>query len=466
MQRMRGALLSFITIVTMIAATLAPTPGSQFGVSQAQAAQTQKASSALADLKVSPAASMNGYSRSQFGPAWEDIDGNGCDTRNDILKRDLKNVTYLDAGKCKVGTGMLNDPYTGKTIDFVSGATTSSDVQIDHVVALGDAWTTGAQGLGEQEREDLANDPLNLLAVDGSANQSKGDRDASQWLPSYAKSDCSYVARQITVKQRYGLWITNSEKQSMAQVLASCPNEPTATAGSLSISTSAPTPSLTYRTHVQTYGWQGWVKDGQISGTTGKSKRLEAINIKVSDRVPATSGEIQYRTHVQTYGWQGWVSTGAMSGTSGKAKRLEAISIRLTGNLASAYDVYYHVHAQHFGWLGWARDGADAGTTGYSYRLEAIQIELIPKGSAAPGSTANSFRQAPKKAAPAKTTKPTQASKPAKPRQPSKPAASLPIKKSGAFCKATEKGTKAQTSTGVKLTCTTISTDNRLRWRH
>jgi transglutaminase/protease-like cytokinesis protein 3 len=445
-----------MAVIAMFVTALAPIPSSQFGVSQAQAAQTQKASSVLASLKVSPAASMNGYARSQFGSTWEDVDGNSCDTRNDILKRDLKNTTYLNTQNCLVSTGTLNDPYTGKIINFTRGAT-SSEVQIDHVVALGNAWATGAQLMEKSQREALANDPLNLLAVDGSANQSKGDKDASQWLPTYAKSDCSYVARQVTVKQKYSLWVTSSEKQSMSNTLASCPNEPVATATSLNTSTAAPNPSLTYRTHVQTYGWQGWAGNGQTSGTVGKAKRLEAINIKVSGRVPATSGEIQYRTHVQTYGWQGWVNTGALSGTSGKAKRLEAISIRLTSNLSSKYDVYYHVHAQHFGWLGWAKNGADAGTAGYSYRLEAIQIKLVPKGSAAPGSTASPFKQAPKKSSPAKNTKP---------KQPSKPAVSLPIKKAGAFCKASEKGTKARTSTGITLTCTTTATDKRLRWRH
>ena len=145
-----------------------------------------------------------------------------------------------------------------------------------------------------------------------------------------------------------------------------------------------------YTTHVQTYGWQDEVYDGQSSGTVGSSKRLEAITIRNTSGI---SGSIQYRTHVQTYGWQGWVSDGAVSGTSGQSKRLEAIEIKLTGALADTYDVYYRVHCQTYGWLGWAKNGESAGTSGLSRRMEAIQIVFVPKGGAAPGSTANHYIQ-------------------------------------------------------------------------
>ena len=146
-----------------------------------------------------------------------------------------------------------------------------------------------------------------------------------------------------------------------------------------------------YRTHVQRYGWQGYVGDGVTSGTSGQSLRLEGIEIRLND-APCT-GSVQYRTHVQRIGWQGWRSDGAMSGTSGQALRLEAIQIRLTGEMAESYDVWYRVHAQHFGWMGWACNGASAGTAGYAYRLEAIEIVVLPKGSAAPGSTDNAFQE-------------------------------------------------------------------------
>lgn len=144
-----------------------------------------------------------------------------------------------------------------------------------------------------------------------------------------------------------------------------------------------------YRTHVQTYGWQGWKKDGAIAGTTGLAKRLEAINVSLVSQ--AYSGDIEYQTHVQTYGWQNWVKNGAMSGTSGQAKRLEAIRIRLTGEMAEQYDIYYRVHAQTYGWLGWAKNGDPAGTAGYAKRLEAIQIKLVAKNGPAPGNTDNPY---------------------------------------------------------------------------
>ena len=146
--------------------------------------------------------------------------------------------------------------------------------------------------------------------------------------------------------------------------------------------------SISYRTHVQDYGWQGYVYDGQQSGTSGQSKRLEGINIKLS---PSLNGNVVYRTHVQSYGWQDWKSNDAMSGTSGQSKRLEAIQIKLTGQVANEYDVYYRVHCQNFGWLGWAKNGESSGSEGYSRRLEAIQICLVPKGQKAPGSTNNRF---------------------------------------------------------------------------
>ncbi len=146
---------------------------------------------------------------------------------------------------------------------------------------------------------------------------------------------------------------------------------------------------VNYRTHVQTYGWQGYVYDGSLSGTYGEGKRLESINISLGNT--GYSGGITYRTHIQSIGWQDWKSNGAMSGTSGMSKRLEAIEIKLTGEVANHYDVYYRVHAQTYGWLDWAKNGQSAGTAGYGKRLESIQIVLLPKGSAAPGNTARPY---------------------------------------------------------------------------
>lgn len=148
---------------------------------------------------------------------------------------------------------------------------------------------------------------------------------------------------------------------------------------------------VSYRTHVQNVGWQGRCYDGATSGTSGRSLRLEGIDVSLADQL--YSGGIKYRTHVQNIGWQGWRYDGSMSGTSGRSLRLEAIQIELYGNMADHYDVWYRVHAQNFGWMGWASNGKSAGTAGYSYRLEAVQIRLVPKGAGAPGSTANAFRQ-------------------------------------------------------------------------
>lgn len=146
-------------------------------------------------------------------------------------------------------------------------------------------------------------------------------------------------------------------------------------------------PSISYQTHVQDYGWQSWKSNGEVSGTVGQSKRLEGINIQLSN----INGSIEYKTHVQDYGWQDWKSNGQMSGTSGQSKRLEAIQVKLSGEAANQYDVYYRVHAQDYGWLDWAKNGESAGTEGYSKRLEGIQIVLVKKGENAPGSTSKPF---------------------------------------------------------------------------
>ena len=181
------------------------------------------AKSELASLQVKDRASKTGYSREQFGPAWDDVDGNKCNTRDDILRRDLTNVRFkVKTHACTVITGTLADPYTGKTIEFKRGKKTSSAVQIDHVVALSNAWQTGAQDLTAEQRRQLANDPENLLAADGPANQQKSDADASEWLPSNASYRCTYVARQVQVKAKYKLWVTADEKKVMERTLNSC----------------------------------------------------------------------------------------------------------------------------------------------------------------------------------------------------------------------------------------------------
>lgn len=184
----------------------------------------------LATLPVKGRAPKTGYARTaQFGSAWLDVDRNGCDTRNDVLTRDLTRI--VRSGPCKVLSGHLDGPYTGKSISFVRGVTTSMLVQIDHVVALSNAWQTGAQLLTPTQRISLANDPLNLLAVDGRTNAQKGDGDAATWLPPVKSYRCQYVARQISVKATYGLWVVPAELAAMTRILASCPDQPAMTSG-------------------------------------------------------------------------------------------------------------------------------------------------------------------------------------------------------------------------------------------
>ena len=179
---------------------------------------------ALEALPVKGRAPRTGYSRDAFGQRWRDVDRNGCDTRNDVLARDLTAIER--SGACTVRAGRLLDPYTGAVVDFARGPGTSALVQIDHVVALSDAWQKGAQQLTASRRELLANDPLNLLAVGGDANARKGDGDAATWLPPRRSYRCAYVARQVSVKAAYGLWVTRAERDAMRGVLASCPGEP------------------------------------------------------------------------------------------------------------------------------------------------------------------------------------------------------------------------------------------------
>jgi len=184
----------------------------------------------LALLPVKGRTPMTGYDRALFGQTWSDdvdVEGghNGCDTRNDILRRDLTDLTVKpNTNGCVALSGTLFDAYTGETVPFLRGQTTSDDVQIDHVVALADAWQKGAQQLTTDRRRDLANDPVNLQAVEGPVNQSKGSGDAATWLPPQKSYRCTYVARQITVKSTYGLWVTQAEHDAMAGVLADCPS--------------------------------------------------------------------------------------------------------------------------------------------------------------------------------------------------------------------------------------------------
>lgn len=186
---------------------------------------TSAAFAALNSLTVRPKGSMTAYTGNRtllFGEPWTDdnyapvIGRNGCRTREDILQRDLINTTRSG---CFVDTGTLQDPYTGKTIQYKRGIRTSAAVQIDHLVSLGNVWASGGNFLSQRQRVNIANDPINLQATDGPANGSKGDKDASEWLPPNEKHHCIYVAAQINVKYTYKLSVTAREKQTMSTIL-------------------------------------------------------------------------------------------------------------------------------------------------------------------------------------------------------------------------------------------------------
>ena len=200
--------------------------------------QTGTALAALETLPIKGRAPKTGYSRSQFGGGWASVAG--CDTRERILGRDLTQKAYVAGDDCRIQSGVLHDPYTAETIMYLRGGV--SEVDIDHVVALGDAWQKGAQQWSHARREVFANDPLELLAVSSTANRVKGDGDAATWLPSNKGFRCDYVARQIAVKQKYGLWVTRAEHDAMARVLSTCPGQklPTSSLQPPSVSSTRP----------------------------------------------------------------------------------------------------------------------------------------------------------------------------------------------------------------------------------
>ncbi|MDO4666009.1 MAG: HNH endonuclease family protein [Actinomycetaceae bacterium] len=190
-------------------------------------AKNQDLAQAVAALPVRRANPNAKYDRARFGKKWADVDHNGCDTRNDILRRDMTGVAAKPGThECVVAQGVLNDPYTGKTINFRRGEHSSSAVQIDHVVALMDAWNSGAYQWDENKREQYANDPLVLLAADGPANQAKGASSADQWMPSNNAFHCAYIARQVAIKQKWSLSVTAAEQRTMALAAKECPQEP------------------------------------------------------------------------------------------------------------------------------------------------------------------------------------------------------------------------------------------------
>ena len=216
-----------------------PKPERAAASARSVASKPGTALSALGRVPVKGRAPKTGYRRDQFGDGWASVDG--CDTRDRILTRDLHTTTVT--GGCEVQSGVLDDPYTATAIRFQRGG--ASEVDIDHVVALGDAWQKGAQSLPYARRVQLANDPLNLLAADASANRQKGDGDAATWLPANTRFRCVYVARQIAVKRRYTLWVTSAERDAMRRVLGACPGQRLPTGARPHVNVTGPAPQQT-----------------------------------------------------------------------------------------------------------------------------------------------------------------------------------------------------------------------------
>ena len=181
------------------------------------------AAQALDGLTIDDHPSAAGYNREDFGYNQTSVGNSSCNVREHVLVRDLSDVVYKRRGSCQVKSGVLHDPYTGKTIHFLRGEKTSQAVQIDHVVALQNAWQSGAKHWNAAKRYQYGNDMYNLLAVDGPSNEEKGSASAAYWLPTNGSYRCGYVARQIGVKEKYGLTVTSQEKRAMQAVLHGCP---------------------------------------------------------------------------------------------------------------------------------------------------------------------------------------------------------------------------------------------------
>lgn len=202
-------------------------PGTAAGpsASSESPSNTAAALGALQNLRALPVSNayVAGYQRDAFGPAWADVDHNGCDTRNDVLRRDLVDVlTKPGTHGCVVLAGTLHDPYTGRTINFHRGPTSSMAVQIDHRFPLGLAWQHGAASWTARQREQFANDPVNLAAVDGPANEDKSDSGPGKWMPPNAGDACTYAATFVTVATKWRLSIATNDEHALDRTLTTC----------------------------------------------------------------------------------------------------------------------------------------------------------------------------------------------------------------------------------------------------
>lgn len=256
---------------------------------------------ALSSLPVKSRGVKTGYSRDQYGQAWTDdvpVDGggNGCSTREDILRRDLTSVVMISASDdCKVLSGILDDQYTATVIPYVDGQ--SSPIDIDHLVSLSDSWQSGASSLSPELRQSLANDPLNLQAVSRQANQQKGDGDTATWLPPNKAYRCEYVQRQINVKIKYGLWVKPAEFDAMRRVLTGCGGIPPASLDSGSATPEVPAAAQTPATMTTTAAADTTGSAAQVTPPAGDSSDYFAncAAAKAAGRAPLLRGEAGYR---------------------------------------------------------------------------------------------------------------------------------------------------------------------------
>lgn len=277
-----------------------PAPAPSVDATQVIAsAQPQTALAALSLIVVSDAQDTAGYARAAFAFGAYDFDHNGCDARNDILRRDLT-ATTLKPGTngCVVLSGTLNEPYSGSTISFVRGATTSSLVQIDHVVSLEDAWRSGASTWTPLQLEQFGNDPLNLLAVSGKLNDQKGDSDAAQWLPPNPAYRCTYVARQVAVKYTYNLSVDTAERAALAGVLSTCPSQqlPAGAKALPTPVTKTPEPSpVVVPPPAASAATQGGSSDSDTSSSGGAVYYKNCAAVRAAGKAPLYRGQPGYR---------------------------------------------------------------------------------------------------------------------------------------------------------------------------
>jgi hypothetical protein len=222
----------------------------------------------------------------------------GCNTRDRILRRDLTRKAYAAGDDCRLQTGVLRDPYTAETIMYVRGG--ASEVDVDHVVALGDAWQKGAQQWSPNRREVFANDPLELLAVSSTANRVKGDGDAATWLPSNKGFRCDYIARQIAVKETYGLWVTRAEHDAMARVLSRCPEQKLPTSRLQPPSVDSTQPAIPVRqshTHTSTAHQSQTPTPPASRDSGGVRVFANCTAVRAAGMAPLRAGTAEYRAN-------------------------------------------------------------------------------------------------------------------------------------------------------------------------